>query len=143
MEFKMFNLRFIITLFLFSIFSSTSLSQELVFNPINPSFVGGNPFNAQWLLAEATAQNTMEEKREQESYLRDPIEDFEESIKRQILNQITRNLFEDSFGEESLKEGRYEFGDFLVDVSPTNEGLLIYILDNSTGGETSILIPYF
>jgi len=139
----MFNLRFIITLFLFSILSSTSLSQEFVFNPINPSFVGGNPFNAQWLLSEATAQNTMEEEREQESYLRDPIEDFEESIKRQILNQITRNLFEDSFGEESLKEGRYEFGDFLVDVSPTNEGLLIYILDNSTGGETSILIPYF
>jgi len=122
---------------------SNTDAQELVYSPINPSFVGGNSFNASWLLAEATAQNTMEEKKEQESFLRDPIEDFEESVKRQILNQITRKLFEDSFGEEALKEGRYEFGDFIVDVSPTNEGLLIYILDNATGGETSILVPYF
>ncbi|MFO7677569.1 MAG: curli assembly protein CsgF, partial [Thermoplasmatota archaeon] len=54
---------------------------------MNPAF-GGNYMNHSWLLQNAEAQNTHEEKSESSRYDRDPLADFESSMNRQILGQL-------------------------------------------------------
>ncbi len=129
--------------FLISIFAVTSVTaQELVYTPKNPSF-GGNTFNHQWMMSEATAQNGFtDDGSAYDPYSRDPLDDFEESLNRQILSQLSRQLVGDIFGEEDFQEGRYELGDYLIDISEGVEGVNIYILDNSTGNETTVVVPY-
>jgi len=130
--------------FLVSIFAVTSVSaQELVYSPKNPSF-GGNTFNHQWMLSEANAQNgfTADASSNYDRYSRDPLEDFQESLNRQILSQLSRQLVGDIFGEEDFQEGRYELGDYIIDISEGAEGVNIYILDNLSGNESTIVVPY-
>jgi curli production assembly/transport component CsgF len=128
-------------------FCAGSLSaQELVYNPINPSFVGGNYFNGQWLLAQAQAQNNIKESSDfdYKSYRNDPLTDFNESLNRQILNRLSRDLINNAFGEESFQEeGHYEIGNFFIDIIPGGSGVKIIINDISTGDQTNIEIPYY
>jgi curli production assembly/transport component CsgF len=125
--------------------TATAQGQDLVHNFINPSFVGGNWYNASWLLQQATAQNGFKGPATDayDYYGSDPLDDFAKSLNRQILNQISRELLSDTFGEGGLKEGMYEIGDYTIDVKETLEGITINITDNVNGGETNIVVPYF
>ncbi len=119
-------------------------AQELVYYPINPSFVGGNPYNASWLFNEAQAQNTFtESSKASGSYGSDPLADFQQSLNRQILSQLSRQLVQSAFGDNSLAEGHYELGDYIIDISPSNEGIIINILDANNGSESNIVVPYY
>ena len=120
----------------------SALSQEFVWKPTNTAF-GGNPTNYQWLIQSAEAQNKLTEPREDDRFVRDPLQDFEASFQRQLLNQLSRELMQDMFGEVGLEEGRYGMGDFIIEVTPGAEGLEVHIFDISTGGETNIIVPYF
>lgn len=115
-------------------------SQEMVYTPINPAF-GGNTFNYQWLLSSANAQNTHEEKSDYSYDDKSDIENFTESLNRQLLNKITSDLFREQFGEGDLTPGTYMFGSLVLEISPSTEGLLINILDTQTGDQTQITIP--
>jgi len=120
-------------------------AQDFVYDPVNP-FFGGDVFNYQQLLSSANAQNTIEEEgaagfdRFAES---DPLADFEKSLNRQILNQLSRSLVESQFGEGGLQEGTYLLGNFRIDVTEGNEGIRVEILDESTGNQTTVVIPFF
>jgi curli production assembly/transport component CsgF len=46
-----------------ALFQASSLAQDFVYTPINPAF-GGNPYNFNWLLGQAEAQNFFEEETE-------------------------------------------------------------------------------
>lgn len=122
-------------------FSTLALSaQQLVYKPINPSFIGGNPYNANWLLNSAEAQNTYEDESEvteEESEL----DKFTEMLNRQLLNQLSRDLFQQEFGDTGLTVGTYTFGSLVVDITPTTGGLAIDIIDTNTGEQTQIIIP--
>lgn len=133
----------LITAALFIIFSAADISaQQFVYTPINPSF-GGNTYNGTWMLASAQAQNNLkEESAVSSSYTRDPLQDFKESLNRQILSQISRELVTSTFGESGLEDGHYEFGDYIIDISQGIEGVNINILDITNGSETNILVPY-
>lgn len=118
-------------------------AQELVYIPINPSF-GGSSFNAAWLMSSAQAQDKLVETSSYSSpYSRDALDDFEDSIKRQILSQFSRQIISNMFGEEELSEGEYNIGDFFINISEGMDGINIQILDNSNGSESNIIIPYF
>ena len=134
-------------LFLFGIIlfiPNSTFGQELVYYPINPSFVGGNPYNASWLFNEAQAQNTFKESSSASSaYSSDPLADFQQSLNRQILSQLSRQLVQSAFGDNTLTEGHYELGDYIIDVSPSNEGIVVNILDSTNGSETNIVVPYY
>ncbi len=115
-------------------------AQEIVYKPINPSFVGGNPFNASWLLSSADAQNKFKEDTngfEQKS----EIDKFTDSLNRQLLNQLSRDLFQQEYGNTGLTSGTYTFGSLVVDITPTTGGLSIDIFDTNTGEQTQIIIP--
>jgi len=134
---------FKMTFLILAFAASSAFAQELVYTPKNPSF-GGNTFNHQWMMSEATAQNgfTDDAGSNYDRYSRDPLEDFQESLNRQILSQLSRQLVGDIFGEEDFQEGRYELGDYVIDISEGAEGVNIYILDNSSGNESTIVVPY-
>ena len=118
-----------------------SLAQDLVYRPKNPAF-GGNPLNYQWMLSSANNQNLYDGSRGF-GYNQDPLARFEESLQRQILSQLTRNLVRDQFGDDFdlSQESNLQFGEFNIDVLPGVDGITIRIFNNTTGEETSITIP--
>ncbi len=122
------------------LFSGLAVSaQDLVYTPKNPAF-GGDTFNYQWLLSSAQAQNSFKAPQNDRENLSE-LEQFTESLNRQLLSEVSRNLFYNQFGEGKLTEGRYTFGSLAIDIYPSEDGLVIDILDTNTGDQTQITIP--
>jgi len=103
---------------------------------------GGDTFNYQWLQSSADAQNEYQEDLGFGLDDGSDIDQFEENLNRQLLNQISRELFQDQFGEEGLKPGSFVFGSLSLDIVPTVDGLSINILDTNTGETTNIVVPF-
>ncbi|WP_160139304.1 curli production assembly/transport component CsgF [Chryseobacterium sp. c4a] len=117
-------------------------SQQLVYKPINPAF-GGDTFNYQWLLSSANAQNQFDQKNDYSNLLDkvNSLDSFTQSLNRQILSELSRKLFDQQFGDGKIQPGNYLFGSLYLQVTNTNQGLLINILDTSTGDQSEIVIP--
>lgn len=128
---------------LFFVLVSGASAQDFVYRPVNPAF-GGNYLNYQWLLSSAQVQSEFKEETPiRDSFTRDPLADFQSTISRQVLNQLSRQLMINYFGEGALGEGNYSFGNYEIEISPGIDGLVVHILDITTGGETTITIPHF
>ncbi|MBE0645684.1 MAG: curli assembly protein CsgF [Bacteroidetes bacterium] len=137
--------RFACIILIFSACTSLGWGQEMVFNFSNPSFIGGNSFNASWMLQEAQLQNqfTAPKSDYMSSYEDDPLGDFAAGLNRQILNQISRQLYSKIFDEDGLKEGEYNVGDYSINISEETDGVVIEIKDITNGNETRVVVPYF
>ncbi|GAA4152063.1 curli assembly protein CsgF [Chryseobacterium ginsenosidimutans] len=131
-------------IFIFTIIAGTFFgkSQQLVYKPVNPAF-GGDTFNYQWLLSSANAQNQFDDKKDYNSLLDNlnSLDSFSQSLNRQVLSELSRKLFEDQFGDGSIQPGNYLFGTLYLQITTTAQGLLINILDTSTGDQSEIIIP--
>jgi curli production assembly/transport component CsgF len=127
-------------LLLFFIGSFSMQAQQLVYTPKNPAF-GGNPYNSQFLLATAQAQNSFQASQTDGLEAQTELERFTQSLNSQLLGQVGRSLFTQQFGEGDLQPGKYTFGSLAVDIYPSDEGLVINILDTNTGEQTQIIIP--
>ncbi|WP_319502674.1 curli assembly protein CsgF [uncultured Draconibacterium sp.] len=136
---------FVLPIFLILI-SLSSSAQDFVYSPKNPAF-GGNPYNYSWMLSSAEAQNTIEAPSDGvDAYSRygsDPASDFAESLNRQILSRLSREIVTKQFGEDALEEGSYVLGDYQIDIGDAGSGVNITISDNSTGATTTVEVPYF
>ncbi len=126
---------------------SSLISGEMTYSPQNPSF-GGNSFNAQWLMSNAQAQNNYKEPREDEaSFQKDMLESFEESLNRQVLSRLSREVIAAAFGESGdaeFTEGTYQIGDYRIEIDPEEMDVIkILILDELTGNSTKIEVPYY
>lgn len=130
----------IILIFIAGIFQGKS--QQLVYKPVNPAF-GGDTFNYQWLLSSANAQNQFDEKKDYNNLLdrMNSLDSFTQSLNRQILSELSRKLFEYQFGDGNIQPGNYLFGSLYLQITNTNQGLLINILDTGTGDQSEIVIP--
>lgn len=119
--------------------ANMALASELVYTPINPSF-GGNPFNAQWLLDSAYAQNKFTEE-----WRRDPLEEFQNMLTSQILYRMARAIVDEAFGEygEVLQPGHYEIGSYTIDISTDGVLITVVITDVVTWNTTTIKVPYY
>ncbi|WP_435579596.1 curli production assembly/transport component CsgF [Gilvibacter sp.] len=129
-------MRILLTLLLFGIAQSV-FGQELVYRAVNPAF-GGDTFNYNWLLNSANAQNGFNDRTLREDL--STLDDFAESINRQVLGQLTRSLFTAQLGD-GLEAGTYSFGTLALEIFDSAEGLVVNILDTSTGEQTQIVIP--
>ena len=117
-----------------------SQAQDFVYTPKNPAF-GGSPINYQWMLNSANAQNKFQGG-QNFGFDRDPLADFQESLQRQILSELTRNVVRDRFGDVDLsQQNSFEFGEFSIDIVPGPNGLDITILNLSSGEQTTITVP--
>ena len=131
-------------------FATASRAQDLVYTPVNPNF-GGNTFNYQWLLQSATAQNGLTDPDApvrdfgRATSRRSSLDDFSESLNRQLLNSLTRQLFDlDLTGADGgLQPGSFALGNFQVDIVEGSDGLIITILDVVNGGTTELEVPFF
>jgi curli production assembly/transport component CsgF len=136
-------------LFLISVFLLTgismSFSQQLVYQARNPNF-GGNTFNYQWMLSSAQIQDTNKDpnaqSRNQLGTQRDPLREFSESLNRQILSRLSRELVNRQFGEGTINEGSYLIGDFQIDITDGGAGLNITIVDTKSGATTVVEVPF-
>lgn len=119
-------------------------AQDFIYQPKNPAF-GGNPYNYSWLMSSAQAQNDIKETSSSaySPYSTDPLKDFSESLNRQILSQLSRQIVAKQFGEDALSAGTYVLGDYQIEVGDQADGLNITILDNKTGSQTTVSVPYF
>lgn len=125
-------------------FSFAGQAQDFVYRFTNPMFGSGDTFMYQQLLSSAQAQNNYKEETDAyDPFDRDPLSDFAEDLNRQILSQLSRELISEQFGQEGLQEGTYLLGNYQINVENTSQGLSVVILDEATGNQTSILIPYF
>lgn len=122
--------------------SSELKAQDFVYEPKNPAF-GGSYLNYSWLLNSANAQNTFEDPSQTSGLQRDPLEDFQQNLNRQILNQLSRRIIQSQFGEEGLQDGNYTLGSYQIEIGSDGGGVNINIYDNSTGNSTSVVVPYF
>ena len=117
-----------------------SNAQDLVYKPINPSF-GGDTFNYQWLLSSADAQNDFKEKPTTGFEQKTQLQLFKENLNNQLLNQVSNSLFQKQFGTGGISPGSHVFGSLSVDIYPSNLGLVVDILDTSTGEQTQVIVP--
>jgi curli production assembly/transport component CsgF len=113
---------------------------ELVYTPINPSF-GGFPGNGPFLLEAAEEQSKFKEP--VETYSRDPMADFEESLNRRILGILANSIVDAAFGEAGLEGGHFVIGDYVIDVAETADGVDVVVSDPANGRQTTITIPNF
>ena len=130
----------LISVFSLLVFSNLT-AQDFVYTPKNPAF-GGDTFNYNWLLSSAQSQNLIEQP-ESGSNGRSALDNFKETLERQILSNLSRQLSGAQFGETTLDDGVYQIGNFSLDVVSTLEGLSITISDSSVGESTQIIIPYY
>lgn len=117
-------------LFLFLFASSYSFGQQLVYKPINPAFVGGDPFNYSWLLNSANSQNSFEDSK------------FDVFDRLGGFNRGLDKFGNGGFGSNELPpKGTSVSGDFQYEVFESTNGLVINILNVLTGESTQIIIP--
>lgn len=131
-------------------FTSAINAQDLVYKPKNPAF-GGDTFNYQWMLSSADSQNKFKDPDEENLYEeKSQLEQFTENLNNQLLNYLSRTLFQDQFGtgygtstdgQQQIEEGVYTFGSLSVELYQSNLGLVVNILDIYTGEETQVIIP--
>lgn len=117
-----------------------SMGQQLTYEPINPAF-GGDTFNYQWLLSSANAQNSFEDPDANDGNNQgSELDQFAESLNRQVLSSLSRTLFTTQLGD-GLEEGTFTFGNLTLEIYDSAEGLVVNILDVTTGDETQIIVP--
>lgn len=127
--------------------ANNAQAQDFVYTPKNPAF-GGNPYNYSWLLSSAQSQDTYKAATDETNiydryYGSDPVADFSESLNRQILSQLSRQIVSNQFGEEALTPGTYNLGNYQIEVGESGAGVDITITDNTTGATTTVQVPYF
>jgi len=131
---------FFILLFLMG--SRSIVAQQLVYTPINPNF-GGYYYNGTWMLAQAQAEKQFTVSSSSNPYSSSPLQTFQSSLNNAILSQLSQKIISQVFGENALKAGNYTFGNYAVNINPETDGIHIDIKDNSTGGQTSVIVPFY
>tara|TARA_A100001391_G_scaffold202102_1_gene190785 strand:+ start:1670 stop:2080 length:411 start_codon:yes stop_codon:yes gene_type:complete len=126
--------------FILLFIGTMGFAQQFSYTPLNPAF-GGDTFNYNWLLSSATAQNKLvapANERDQRSEL----EQFGDNLNRQLLSQISRSLLQQQInGLNFNEEGTFTYGTLNIEIFQSDEGLVINILDTSTGEETQVIVP--
>ena len=119
-----------IIIILFLIASSYSFGQQLVYTPKNPAF-GGDTFNYQWLLSSADSQNNFEED-DGLAGLGD-LSALNQTLDNQLINQQLDGL--------PTNVGTSADGNIEYEVFDTLEGLIINILNITSGEQSQIIVP--
>jgi len=116
-------------------------AQDFVYQPKNPAF-GGSYANYSWMMNSANQQNKFQQSGG--GFSRDPLANFEQSLQRQVLSQLTRQIIGDRFGEGNIdlsKRSNFEFGEFNISINPGPDGVSINIQNILSGESTTVTIP--
>lgn len=122
--------------------ATPAAAQDLVYQPINPSF-GGNPFNSSHLLSIANAVNDHEPPgRASSTSRRTGITDvFARQLQSRLLSELSRDITDAIFGENAQESGEVVFGSQRVTFFRTLENVNVTIADSETGTVNEFSVP--
>ena len=120
--------------------SQSASAQDIVYEPVNPSF-GGNPFNSAHLLGIANAQNDFKDPKAKESGSQADI--FARQLQSRLLSALSSQIVDAIFGENPQEHGVITFGGQTIEFTRGLEEVTLTITDDSTGEVTTIVIPTF
>lgn len=123
----------------FAVTAAAASAQELVYEPINPSF-GGDSFNSSHLLGIANAQNDYKDP-DQNSGQNSQSEQFIRQLQSRLLSSLAGEVNEAIFGDNPQDSGTITFGDQVITFLRGLDSVQLTITDLSTGAVTEIEIP--
>lgn len=116
-----------------------SSAQEIVYEPVNPSF-GGDSFNSSHLLAIANSQNDYRDPN-QKSSTNSQADQFIRQLQSRLLSSLAGEVNDAIFGDNPQQAGTITFGDQIIEFSRGLESVHLTITDLATGNVTEIEIP--
>ncbi len=131
-------MRLILTAIAITLSAGAAQAQDLVYEPVNPSF-GGSSFNSAHLLALANAQNDFERPVDDDNEISD-LDRFIRSLESRLLSSLSTQVANAIFGEDAQDNGTIVFGDQTISFVNTLEGIELTITD-ADGTVTVITIP--
>ena len=117
-----------------------AMAQDIVYQPINPSF-GGNPFNSNHLLGIANAQNDFTNPASSSSSSQADI--FARQLQSRLLSALSSQIVTAIFGDNPQESGTISFGGQTVNFIRSLTEVTITIVNDDTGEETVIVVPTF
>ncbi len=135
------GIRILAALVAASVMSVAASAQDLVYEPVSPSF-GGNPFNSSHLLATAEAQNKYRDPRQAANGLGTSQADlFVRQLQSRLLSGLSSQIADSIFGENPQDNGTIVFGSQTVTFTRNLDNITLTIFDSDTGETTTIVIP--
>lgn len=131
---------------LFALASSATFAQELVYQPVNPSF-GGDSFNSSHLLSIANIDRP--DPPQDDSAFGNDIGDsqtdfFVRQLESRILSRLSSDITDAIFGPDADPSGTFQFNDTTIAFETLLDGTVqIEITDIASGGVTQIEVPAF
>lgn len=119
---------------------SPSVAQDIVYQPVNPSF-GGNPFNSNHLLGVANAQNDYRDPRSTSNSSQADI--FARQLQSRLLSALSSQIIDAIFGENPQESGTISFGGQTITFFRSLDSVTLTITNDETGEETVIVVPLF
>ena len=119
-------------------FSQGASAQQLVYQPINPSF-GGNPFNSSHLLGIANAQNKFKDPSATTGS--SPEDVFARQLQSRLLSALSSQIVDAIFGENAQEHGTVQFGGQTIEWVRGLDEVTLTITNTDTGEVTTIQIP--
>jgi curli production assembly/transport component CsgF len=123
-----------------AVMSQPAFAQDLVHQPISPTF-GGNPFNSQHILGTANAQNDTRDPRSQQENTQADI--FARQLQSRLLSALSSQVVDAIFGENPQEQGTISFGGQTIEFFRSLDSVTLIIRDDDTGEETRIVVPLF
>lgn len=117
---------------------STANAQDLVYEPINPSF-GGDPFNSSHLLQLSQQQNDYDDRQRFEPP--DAQEQFADSLERRILSRTSQEITNRIFGEDAQDSGNFTVGSQEISFQQVGDQVEVTLRDLDSGATTNLTIP--
>ena len=121
--------------------ASPAAAQDMVYEPINPSF-GGNPFNSAHLLGIANAQNDFKDP-SATSRNNSQADIFARQLQSRLLSALSSQLVDAIFGENPQERGTISFGGQTIEFVRSLEDVTLTITNDDTGEVTTIVVPTF
>ena len=133
---------FTLFLVIFGIAAVEADGQDFIFQFKNPGF-GGHPSNYYYFINSAEAQKPEFERDAVDIHRRSPLEDFQRTLQRQLLSQLSRDLTRGDSQIDFTQDGIYDLGDFHIEVISGLDIITIEIRDMLSGERTQVEIPRF
>ena len=118
----------------------TAHAQDIVYEPINPSF-GGNPFNSAHLLGIAGAQNKTKDPTTPTTSSEADI--FARQLQSRLLSALSSQIVDAIFGENPQESGTITFGGQTIRFERGLDAVTLTITNDGTGEVTTIVVPTF
>jgi len=120
----------------------TACAQDMVYQPVDPSF-GGNPFNSAHLLGIANSQNNYKDPKATTSTSGSQADIFARQLQSRLLSALSSQIVDAIFGENPQERGTISFGGQTIDFNRSLDEVTLNIRNDDTGEVTTIVIPTF